>query len=710
MPVLRQHELGDRALGPGTHTGDGARGAAVVHRGDRFDVRGVPPHPRCAAHQPLRVRVERGDQRGRGEGHAAVAATDADAFVAERGARDRPPVVDGTDDVVVGHEHVGEEHFVEVGAAGDLAQRPHLDTLRVHVDHHRGDAVVLRHVGIGAHGGEAEGGLVRTAGPHLLTVDEPTPVDTGGLRLHPGGVGTRVGLAEELAPDELLVERRLHPPAHLVGRRVLHQREDHPAGDPVVRLLDACGAELLFDDELLDRAGCDAIGLGPVRYCVAAAHQLATTGVVVECRELGDQGLHPGADRLGLRRQVDGARELDALAESVGDVGAGVIGVDHGGDVERAAQVEMGIVLPGEADAAVHLNVEVGAEVRRGHRERRGHGNGEGELVGAGSGARGIPHGSSGKFRGDEHVRAVVLDGLEGGDRAPELDPLLRVLGGHVGGLAGNAGGLGREDQPGEVDERVARTGQHLDGRVGEGDLAGAAGVVDVLGQLDRHAPAAQVDDNDVVTRRHERDAREAGADHGAGVTRRDIAGHRERTAEADRGERGTVGEAGEQAGLHVRRRRRGEQGRRHHRGHEGTGRDLTAQLLHDHDELLQPEARSTVLLGEVQAEPTELDQQAPEGRERFCRRLQQCAGGATRIVGLQEVGGDIGEREMVVGDGNRHGSLQVRGNGRTLPGELVGSLGTQRGLRSRREGVILSPCSKTPRRTPSSIATANPS
>ena len=46
-------------------------------------------------------------------------------------------------DILVGHEHVVEEHLVEVRVAGDIAQRPHRHALGVHVDHHHREAEVL---------------------------------------------------------------------------------------------------------------------------------------------------------------------------------------------------------------------------------------------------------------------------------------------------------------------------------------------------------------------------------------------------------------------------------------------------------------------------------------------------------------------------------------------------------------------------------------
>ena len=116
-----------------------------------------------------------------------------------------------------------------------ILQRADLDALGVHVDDHGRDALVLGHVGIGADGGQAEAGVVGAARPHLLAVDEPAAVDPGAPRLDPGGVAAGVGLAEELAPDDVLAQRGHDPARHLVLGGVLDQREDHPAGDAVLR-------------------------------------------------------------------------------------------------------------------------------------------------------------------------------------------------------------------------------------------------------------------------------------------------------------------------------------------------------------------------------------------------------------------------------------------------------------------------------------------
>ena len=50
-------------------------------------------------------------------------------LVGERRVGHRPPVVQPADEVVVGHEHLVEEHLVELGLAGDLHERPDLDAV-----------------------------------------------------------------------------------------------------------------------------------------------------------------------------------------------------------------------------------------------------------------------------------------------------------------------------------------------------------------------------------------------------------------------------------------------------------------------------------------------------------------------------------------------------------------------------------------------------
>ena len=104
-------------------------------------------------------------------------------LVRERRVRDRPAVVQPADEVVVGHEHLVEEHLVELGLAGDLHERPHLDARRLHVDDEVRDAPVLRHVGVGAGEADPPPRELRVRRPHLLPREQPAVVDAHGLRL-----------------------------------------------------------------------------------------------------------------------------------------------------------------------------------------------------------------------------------------------------------------------------------------------------------------------------------------------------------------------------------------------------------------------------------------------------------------------------------------------------------------------------------------------
>ena len=57
-------------------------------------------------------------------------------LVGQRRARDRPALVQPTDEVILGHEDTVEEDLVELGLTRDLHQRPDLDPRRLHVDDH----------------------------------------------------------------------------------------------------------------------------------------------------------------------------------------------------------------------------------------------------------------------------------------------------------------------------------------------------------------------------------------------------------------------------------------------------------------------------------------------------------------------------------------------------------------------------------------------
>src|SRR2546426_8756215 len=88
----------------------------------------------------------------------------------------------------------------------------------------------------------------------------------------------------------------------------------------------------------------------------------------------------------------------------------------------RALEVEVEVVLPGEADAAVDLD-GVAADLARGIAhvglaDGRGHGGVLGASV---ERPRRVVHGRMRVLRRHQHLGAAVTDGLEGADRLAEL-------------------------------------------------------------------------------------------------------------------------------------------------------------------------------------------------------------------------------------------------------------------------------------------------
>ena len=209
--LLVQHRpfpLGDRALGPGD-----ADLHLLGQRPQRAEAERLHPDlqfgdpladHRVLAEAPLVDHldqlVEVAPDRDRRSG------AEAGALVHQGGDRDHPAVALAADQVLVRDVGALEEDLVELGLAGDLAQRTDLDPVLLHVADEVGEALVLRRVGVGARQEHAPLRLVRIGGPDLLAGDAPAAVLTHRLRLQRGEVGARLRLREPLAPD-LLAER-----------------------------------------------------------------------------------------------------------------------------------------------------------------------------------------------------------------------------------------------------------------------------------------------------------------------------------------------------------------------------------------------------------------------------------------------------------------------------------------------------------------------
>ncbi len=175
----------------------------------------------------------------------APAAADHRPLVRQHRVRGAPPATRRAQAHRVGNADVGEEDLVEVRGAVDLPQRPHVDARRAHVDEERGDALVLRRVGVAAGEQQAPVAVVRARRPHLLAVDSPLLAVELGACAQSGEVGARARFGEELAPHVVAAQHRGQEALLLFGRtprddrRAGHRDTDreHTGRDVVVRLL-----------------------------------------------------------------------------------------------------------------------------------------------------------------------------------------------------------------------------------------------------------------------------------------------------------------------------------------------------------------------------------------------------------------------------------------------------------------------------------------
>ncbi len=227
-----------------------------------------------------------------------------DPLVVELVGYEGPAVVLAADEVRGGHPHVLVEDLVDVVLAHQV-HRLDGDAGRVHRhDDHR-DALVLGHVGVGAHGQPAVVGVAGQAGEDLLAVDDVFVTVEDGLGLERGQVGAGAGLgvadAEvDLAPQDL-------------------------GEEPLLLLLGAVAED----------GGTDRVD-GQHRHRGAGPHRL------VEEDELVELGLALAAV---LRRPADaepavGAHLLDDLAHRRADA----VGADEG--LLHLRRQQLGVVVP----------------------------------------------------------------------------------------------------------------------------------------------------------------------------------------------------------------------------------------------------------------------------------------------------------------------------------------------------------------------------
>ena len=150
-------------------------------------------------------------------------------------------------------------------------------------------------------------------------------------------------------------------------------------------------------------------------------------------------------------------------------------------------QIEVGIVLPGEADATENLDTLLGAVRCCIEGEGSGHLRTERPFAFGAVTAphrRGIPCDGGTLLHGDQHVGQGVLDRLELTDGSAELHAHLGVLGRRVEAPAGHAGSLGRRHDQGQIAHFL---GCHLgEQRIGWEGGIGEYGLTEAPGGIER--------------------------------------------------------------------------------------------------------------------------------------------------------------------------------------------------------------------------------
>ncbi len=262
-------------------------------------------------------------------------------LVGQRRAGHGPALALGADHLVHRHEDVGEEDLVELGIAGHLHERAHVDAWIGHVDDERGDPLLApRFVRIGARQAQAPRGELGVGRPDLAAGHEVAPFGRHGPRRERRQVAPGVGLAEELAPDLRGREDRRQVAQALLLAAVRQQGgSDQVDPDPVHRLGSLRAGVLALVQRDLD--GCrtpPSVGLGPVDTDPAVGRQGGLPGPapgnllgqVDEGRWTMVMGAKPSPERGGELLVLSSQREVHCAPVDEPDIGVTLVGSGYG--------------------------------------------------------------------------------------------------------------------------------------------------------------------------------------------------------------------------------------------------------------------------------------------------------------------------------------------------------------------------------------------
>ena len=332
----------------------------------------------------------------------------------------------------------------------------------------------------------------------------------------------------------------------------------------------------------------------------------------------------------------------------------------------------MQVLLPRKAQPAVQLNrlfrdvhkrgVGGGFRNRRGFRERVG------PLVGDRSR---VIHGRARLLDPDQHVRRLVLDGLECADRAAELLAALGVVDSHVEQLRGAPHHLGGQGDRRLVQDRLQilqRTlADPLEVRGSANDLEKGPGHVHRVqvptlghvrhGKFDRVVARAVQEEPQARLRRVRHVTFRRGVPAADPPIRR--CPSRTRFVDAYGRPEAAIRNAGKMpaaSGSAAQRfqRQRGQDARRVERARN----QPAAGLFHEYREIEQAEAQALVLFADEQAGPPEVGDLPPKGfgRGRGVAGVQHAAQFGDRPFLIQEFARRIAQEHLFFGQAEIHG------------------------------------------------------
>ena len=219
-----------------------------------------------------------------------------------------------------------------------------------------------------------------------------------------------------------------------------------------------------------------------------------------------------------------------------------------------------------------------------------------------------------------------MLHRLEHGDCSSELLTLAGVVGGHVGGCAGDTGCFSGQKKSCVVNERLSAPRDDDCFGIVERDLGAAAGWVEVGHRADVDTLCGCFHDRKVVSNCDDDEVRKCCAEHAASSACDGVGLGGKIVAESDSSNHASVSESGKQLSGNIGWGGSNNRGARDDRGHERARSKSRSHLLNHDNKLRHSETGTAVLFRNVKTEPSEFGKRRPEGGHRLFLGFEQFA------------------------------------------------------------------------------------